>query len=237
MKVALALAFLSGAAAFTPAAKAPVSTALASKQSQALPYTTTNLDTGLAGDFGFDPLGLTDGYESQYPPFDTFKWYREAELQHGRVAQLAVVGFLWPQLFGTFPSTDKYDFGELNPVDAFFKCPSEALIQITIFIGALEGRRYLRNIKGDAAPGDANLGVPGGFNPLGLDYSEEEYANLELAEIKHCRLAMIAAIGGLVQTLVQGEGIGASLAKSSFAIPEFTTKAGYFFPDDLSLPL
>jgi light-harvesting complex I chlorophyll a/b binding protein 1 len=112
------------------------------------------------------------------PPFDTLRWYREAELQHGRVAQLAIVGFLWPQIFGTFPSTAAYDYSELNPVDAFFKCPSLALIQITIFIGALEGRRYLRCIKGDAAPGDAGLGVPGGFNPLNLDYDDEEYAEL-----------------------------------------------------------
>jgi hypothetical protein len=33
-------------------------TQLAAKKSIALPYTTTDLDTGLAGDFGFDPLGL-----------------------------------------------------------------------------------------------------------------------------------------------------------------------------------
>mmetsp|Transcript_1203 Transcript_1203/g.2584 ORF Transcript_1203/g.2584 Transcript_1203/m.2584 type:complete len:233 (-) Transcript_1203:274-972(-) len=232
MKYALALAFLSGAAAFSPLAKAPVTTALASKQSTALPYTTTELDTGLAGDFGFDPFGLA-GAESKYPPFDTLRWYREAELQHGRVAQLAIVGFLWPQLFGTFPTVGGYDYSELNPIDAFYKCPSQALVQITIFIGALEGRRYLRCIKGDSAPGDVNLAVPGGFNPLNLDYSDEEYAELELKEIKHCRLAMIAAIGALVQTLQQGEGVGASLSKAAFGMPEFSSKAGYFFPDGL----
>jgi len=166
------------------------------------------------------------------PPFDTLRWYREAELQHGRVAQLAFLGFVWPQFFGTFASTDKYDFAELNPIDAFYKCPSEALIQIVIFVGALEGRRYLRCIKGDAAPGDVGLGVPGGWNPLQLNYSEEEYAEKELQEIKHCRLAMLGAIGALVQSGIGGQGIGAQVI-SAFAIPEFTGKAGYFFPEGL----
>lgn len=55
----------------------------------------------------------------------------------------------------------------------------------------------------------------------------------ELKEIKHCRLAMIAAIGALSQTLVQGEGVGASIGKSLLGIPEFTSKAGYYFPDGL----
>jgi len=231
-KILVALAFLSGASAFvTQVAKAPKAAALKAERSTALPFTTTELDTGLAGDFGFDPFGLADA-ESKYPPFDTLRWYREAELQHGRVAQLAFLGFVWPTFFGTFPSTDQYDFGELNPVDAFFKCPSEALIQITIFVGALEGRRYVRCIKGDAAPGDVGLGVPGGWNPLQLNYSEEEYAEKELQEIKHCRLAMLGAIGALVQTLIKGEGIGSQVL-DLFAIPEFTGKAGYYFPDGL----
>lgn len=40
------------------ACRAVCATQLAAKKSIALPYTTTDLDTGLAGDFGFDPLGL-----------------------------------------------------------------------------------------------------------------------------------------------------------------------------------
>merc|ERR1712093_744947 len=37
----------------------------------------------------FDPFGFTDGKD-----FDTIKGYREAELQHGRVAMLASLGML-----------------------------------------------------------------------------------------------------------------------------------------------
>jgi hypothetical protein len=231
-KILLALAFLvGGASAFGGKAKPAKSAGPVVKKSIALPYTTTTLDTGLVGDFGFDPLGLASA-ESKYPPFDTLRWYREAELQHGRVAQLAFLGFVWPAFFGTFASTDKYDFAELNPIDAFYKCPSEALIQITIFIGALEGRRYLRCFKGDAAPGDVGLGVPGGWNPFGFNYSPEEYAEKELQEIKHCRLAMLGAIGALVQTGIKGEGIGSQVI-DALTIPEFVGKAGYYFPEGL----
>jgi hypothetical protein len=194
--------------------------------------TTTDLDTGLAGDFGFDPLGLASA-ESKYPPFDTLRWYREAELQHGRVAQLAWLGFVFPAAIGHFPSQGDLDFGELNPVDAFYKAPSLALLQITLFIGALEGRRFVRCFKGDYAPGDQGWGVPGGWNPLGLDYSEEEYAEKELQEIKHCRLAMLGAIGALSQELATGNGVASSFNKALFSIPEFTQKAGYYFPDGL----
>jgi len=159
------------------------------------------------------------------PPFDTLRWYREAELQHGRVAQLAWLGFVFPAVVGHFPSVPGYDFGELNPIDAFYKAPSLALAQIFLFAGALEGRRYKRCFEGDYAPGDHGWGVPGGWNPIGLGYSEEEYAEKELQEIKHCRLAMLGAIGALSQNLVTGEGVTASFSKAFFEIPEFTSKA------------
>merc|ERR1711916_392363 len=57
------------------------------------------LDGTLAGDAGFDPAGFTNNL----PPEGliggetrSLKWYREAEITHGRVAQLAVVGQLFP---------------------------------------------------------------------------------------------------------------------------------------------
>ena len=55
------------------------------------------------------------------PPFDTLRWYREAELQHGRVAQLAWLGFAFPSSVYHFPSKGDLDFSELNPIDAFYK--------------------------------------------------------------------------------------------------------------------
>ena len=48
----------------------------------------SNLDGSLAGDFGFDPLGFSGSDK------DTLIFMREAEIKHGRLAMLAVVG--WP---------------------------------------------------------------------------------------------------------------------------------------------
>lgn len=44
------------------------------------------LDGTLAGDVGFDPLGFSDIFD--------VKVLREAELKHGRIAMLAVLGWL-----------------------------------------------------------------------------------------------------------------------------------------------
>ena len=40
----------------------------------------------------FDPLGLAKDQE-------TFDQYRVSELKHGRVAQLAVIGYIVPEIF------------------------------------------------------------------------------------------------------------------------------------------
>ena len=46
-------------------------------------------------------------------PFESIKWYREAELQHGRVAQLAWLGFVFPNIYH-LPVDETHNFGELN---------------------------------------------------------------------------------------------------------------------------
>eukprot|EP00968_Pinguiococcus_pyrenoidosus_P020557 scaffold2448_cov250-Pinguiococcus_pyrenoidosus.AAC.8 len=46
----------------------------------------------------FDPLGLSD-----MAPLDSL---RESELKHGRVAMLAFLGWVFPEVVGTFPAND-----------------------------------------------------------------------------------------------------------------------------------
>ena len=43
----------------------------------------------------FDPLGLAKDQE-------TFDQYRASELKHGRVAQLAVIGYIVPEIFKVY---------------------------------------------------------------------------------------------------------------------------------------
>merc|ERR1719183_1492302 len=150
-------------------------------QSVALPYATTTLDGTLPGDVGFDPFGLAAtapgcwflGEKYKTIGLGTLTWYREAELMHGRIAQLAAIGSV----------------------------PAQANWQIFAFATLLEGGRIRKIIaEGDAyVAGDLGLGQgesnispfgDGRFNPFGFDYTPEEFAEKQLQEIKHCRLAM-----------------------------------------------
>lgn len=54
----------------------------------------------MAGDVGFDPLGLSG--IAGLAGADLY-WMREAELKHARVAMLAVVGVLWCDQLGSLP--------------------------------------------------------------------------------------------------------------------------------------
>jgi hypothetical protein len=250
MKVA-AISLLAGsAAAFAPATKGPTSTSLNewSKSPRALPFGSAppTLDGSLPGDAGFDPIGFSTA------PFASFnnpiyqegnfmtdlQWLREAELTHGRIAQLAVVGFIWPALFGTFPGNENFGgadaYSYTNPLEAITKVPELAIYQIVGGMAWVEFQRVIR-IKEqgkDRVVGDIGLGYPGGWNPFNLNYSPEEYADKQLQEIKHCRLAMVAAFGLICQCYNSGTDVVSQLSPA-FAAPEYAAKAGYFLPQGI----
>ena len=61
----------------------------------------------MLGDVGFDPLGFSTtpvgpwflgSSEPSQGVIGDLEWYREAELIHGRIAQIAVLGFLGPEV-------------------------------------------------------------------------------------------------------------------------------------------
>jgi light-harvesting complex I chlorophyll a/b binding protein 1 len=192
--------FFSKAAA-KPAAKkvakkvAPVAVAAAatgSIPSTAIPgeLAPALLDGSLPGDVGFDPCYLSTKADLLTNYFngiiggagpDGLTWYREAELMHGRICMVAVVGFLWPGLFGTFSGNewtgaDAYSY--TNALEAFDKAPSAALFQIFSFMGILEFRR-INIILADGPGYQAGASQKWGqgddqfWNPLGLDYSPD----------------------------------------------------------------
>ena len=95
----------------------------------------------MLGDVGFDPLGFstvpTSAYFTGLPGRQIIKddltWYREAELIHGRIAQLATIGFIAPGLFGTLPGnewTGEDAYSYTDPLAAFNHVPKLALLQI-----------------------------------------------------------------------------------------------------------
>jgi len=199
-----------------------------SKVSEALPFTSKPeyLDGTLVGDVGFDParlVTLLSEQDSGPLPLGSLKWKREAELQHGRVAQLAFLGALFPNLYH-FTSDATHDFDELNPLVALEKAPQWGFVQMAMFVGAFEYQRYRKCIVGDNAAGDVGLGQ-GGFNPFGFDYTEEEFEEKQLQEIKHCRLAMVGLLAAYFNDF------DFTLAK--FTQPDYIAKAGYYFPEGL----
>jgi len=233
------------------AAKKPTPQPAGGSRSIALPWTDAPaaLDGTMLGDVGFDPLNFSGqplgGLQPNpyYIPSDSFglkddlTFYREAELMHGRIAQVAVLGFIWPGVFGTLPGnswTGEDAYSYTSPLEALNHVPGLALAQIVTFMAFLEFRRVdlIRTLGPDYIPGDNNIGVPGGFNPFGFEYSPEEYEEKRLQELKHCRLGMIGFLGALLQNAISGESIADQIGRSLVA-PEYATKAGYFLPEGI----
>lgn len=219
------------------------------RPSQALPYRGENgapatLDGTLPGDVGFDPVGFSTSpfaklFDSRSD--DTMSdlyWLREAEITHGRIAQLAVLGFIIPAYVGTWPGNewtglDAYSY--TNPTEALDHVPSIAIFQIVAAMSWVELRRVklIKDQGSSRMPGDLGLGQgEGRWNPFNLNYSPEEYEEKQVQEIKHCRLAMLGAAGLWLQANASGKDIVEQLG-SALTTPEYYAKAGYFLPEGI----
>jgi light-harvesting complex I chlorophyll a/b binding protein 1 len=255
MKLAVIASLVSSAAAFTPSATKSGSTSLTAvpfdRPSEALPFAKNGcpatLDGSLPGDAGFDPVGFSTTpiaqiFDSKNAGKDTMtdlQWLREAEITHGRIAQLAVLGFLVPAFFGTFPGNewtgvDAYSY--VNPIEALDHVPGIAVAQI---IGAMSWVEFnrVRLISEQGAsrlPGDLKLGQGPGerINPFGLNYTPAQFYEKQVQEIKHCRLAMLGVFGLFCQNANSGLDIKSQLG-AALVYPDWAGKAGYFFPEGI----
>merc|ERR1712113_1016799 len=172
----------------------------------------------------FDPLGFAADAD-----LDKVKQYREAELQPGRVAMLAVIGFLVTEepieFHPLFEAANK-DIGpairHLDEVRAVAPIFFELL---AVIIGALEVNRALVGWK---APGDNAVFqdlnedyFPGdvGFDPFNLKPTNaDEFFEMSNKELQNGRLAMLGVAGMVAQELVNGKEIfvNAGLAPDRF---------------------
>lgn len=88
MKIAILASLAAGTAAFAPAQQASQSSALAASSTG--PNSAYLNEPGVVAPLGlFDPCSLLDDADQ-----DRFNHLRAVELKHGRVAMLAVVGYL-----------------------------------------------------------------------------------------------------------------------------------------------
>jgi light-harvesting complex I chlorophyll a/b binding protein 4 len=155
---------------------------------------------GMIGNAEFDPIGFSDYYD--------VKFLREAEIKHGRVSMLAVVGWLTTAAGIHLPSPNGI-YDKVNPIDAFFAVGPGPIIQIILGVGVLEyinhnGKVTMMDMHTDSdrVVGEFSNPIYGASQLKGK--SAEKVADLKLKELKNGRLAMIA-IGGLVhQTIVTG---------------------------------
>lgn len=183
------------------AAPAPAPVEVASPSyvaSKALPFLEypPNLK-GYVGDAGFDPFRFSD-----FLPMD---FLREAELKHGRQAQLAIVGFAAVDLgLRIYPTPEAYEgLTSITAHDALVK--QGAMGQLFLWIGLAEIvsiPALVQMLNGSGRqPGDF------GLDPIGFmtGATPEEETEMMLKEITHCRLAMLAFSGMVTQAvLTQG---------------------------------
>ncbi|KAI4389542.1 hypothetical protein MLD38_001758 [Melastoma candidum] len=171
------------------------------------------LDGTLAGDFGFDPLGLGEDPES-------LKWYVQAELVHCRFAMLGVAGILFTDLLRVTGLKELPVWYEAGAVKYKFANTETLFIVQLLLMGYAETRRYMDFVSPgsqvqegsffgmEAALEGLEPGYPGGplLNPLGLAKDIKNAHEWKLKEIKNGRLAMVAMLGFFVQASVTHVG-------------------------------
>lgn len=142
----------------------------------------------------FDPFKLSAGKDDE-----TLRWYRAAELKHGRVCMLATLGIYIQGLnTGILPNPA---FTETTPIAALKKVYAEnpgALIQIGLAIAAVEV--LCASIEPQfERPGDF------GWDPLKIRPKDPVKLDImQTKELKNGRLAMTAFVGMIAEELAAG---------------------------------
>merc|ERR1719183_2421492 len=183
------------ATAFAPSARSATRGMVSmGAKSAAIPFlpNPAGCDGSLPGDFGFDPLGLSSIDPKSLPqiipeaavmsasePLPTIYWMREAELKHGRLCMLAIVGFITVDSGLHFPGAQYEGLTSVAAHDAMVTQGNMGFL-LTI-IGVIE------LISGTAiAQAQAGSGrEPGDFalDPLKFCENPDTKARMKLAEI------------------------------------------------------
>uniref|UniRef100_A0A7S0C5K3 Plastid light harvesting protein n=1 Tax=Proboscia inermis TaxID=420281 RepID=A0A7S0C5K3_9STRA len=171
----------------------------------------------------FDPLGFTKELS-----VEEIKRYREAEVTHGRVSMLAVVGYLVGENFnplfnGLVTGPANTHLAQVQSIAPFF------FAWLTMSIATAElGRAKIgwedpikamgynseNEVKGAFGALLRDKYYPGdiGFDPLGLKPTgAAEFAEMQTKELQNGRLAMLAAMGMIVQEQITHDTIFGTL--------------------------
>lgn len=155
---------------------------------------------------------------SQFAPYNEvfgIQRFRENEIQHGRWAMLGCLGCLVGELVTgvSWVDASKYAY---DGKYAGLELPWSINQVIYINVILMAGVEIFRNSELDL---EKRLYPGGAFDPFGFASGDEEKVfRLRTAEIKHCRLAMVAFLGFGIQAFVTGEGVLGSLSKFTNSI-------------------
>jgi len=119
--------------------------------------------------------------------------YTTVEVKHGRVAMIACVGYIMPEIF-RFPGCEGFE----NGLSALSSLPAEGWFQLFAFVGAHEV--LIKPRAGGMGPWDLGLGTE-----LLDGLAEEELERRQTAERNNGRLAMIGIMGLMVQDGMFGQ--------------------------------
>ncbi|WOL15082.1 chlorophyll a-b binding protein CP29.2, chloroplastic-like [Canna indica] len=182
------------------------------KPAEYLQFDIDSLDQNLAKNLAGDVIGTriesSDVKSTPFQPYSEvfgLQRFRECELIHGRWAMLGTLGALAVEWL---TGVAWQDAGKVELVEGSsylglplpFNLTTLIWIEVLV-IGYIE---FQRNAELDP---EKRL-YPGGkyFDPLGLAEDPEKKETLQLAEIKHARLAMVAFLGFAFQAAITGKG-------------------------------
>jgi|EP00956_Cyclotella_meneghiniana_P014498 light-harvesting complex I chlorophyll a/b binding protein 1 len=229
MKIAAASLLAGSAAAFAPAQQGAVKTSLdampermwnkmvdKTQRSKAMPFLPRpiNLDGSYVGDVGFDPFYLSSIEKNfagfiqppsweETPGIPTLYWMREAELKHGRIAMLAVAGWVATDIGMRFPGAGAPYTSVPNAFSAHDIMVENGSMWVMLSLAGLieicSGAVLVEVSKGesDREAGDYS------FDPLKL-LSPSNSEMMKLKELTNGRAAMMAFSGLATQTALGG---------------------------------
>eukprot|EP00567_Pseudictyota_dubia_P018186 CAMPEP_0197439736 /NCGR_PEP_ID=MMETSP1175-20131217/6406_1 /TAXON_ID=1003142 /ORGANISM="Triceratium dubium, Strain CCMP147" /LENGTH=204 /DNA_ID=CAMNT_0042969701 /DNA_START=72 /DNA_END=686 /DNA_ORIENTATION=+ len=196
MKLAVLAALAGSAVAFAPAQVGKASTALNAFETE----------LGSQPPLGFfDPLGLVaDGNEAN---FDRLRY---VEIKHGRIAMLAIAGYLTTAAGVRLPGDIDFSGTSFASIPAGFGAlkaiPGPGLFQLFAFIGFLEVF-VMKDSANGAEPGEFIGDFRNGFIDFGWDsFDEETKFQKRAIELNQGRAAMMGILALMVH-----EKLGVSL--------------------------
>jgi light-harvesting complex I chlorophyll a/b binding protein 1 len=143
----------------------------------------------------WDPLGLAAKADDE-----TLKWYRAAELKHGRVCMLATLGVVVTGLGYHLPNPAFQEADAFKALSSIAETSPWALVQVAIGISAVE-------VLGASVQSQTERAGDLSWDPLNIRPKDPEVLDeLQLKELKNGRLAMLSFTGMVYQNYLTGQG-------------------------------